>query len=82
MALIFLIASGLLWATVIGKSYGRLCWKLAKYFLWPFGKFVIEKVRVGDDATLTFRSGWADRPIIPYLIWLFVYGPLIEIPRF
>lgn len=25
---------------------GRLCWDLAGYFLWPFGK-VIQKVEVG-----------------------------------
>lgn len=45
VSLIFVVAAGLLYLTFIGKSYGRLCWKMAKYYIWPFGKFVTEKVR-------------------------------------
>jgi uncharacterized membrane protein YccF (DUF307 family) len=45
ISLIFFIASGLLYLTYIGKPYGRLCRKLGMYYIWPFGKYVIEKVR-------------------------------------
>jgi uncharacterized membrane protein YccF (DUF307 family) len=45
ISLIFLLATGLLYLTFVGKPYARLCFKLAKYYLWPFGGYVIEKVR-------------------------------------
>ncbi|PIK45706.1 putative low affinity vacuolar monovalent cation/H(+) antiporter [Apostichopus japonicus] len=44
--------------TVIGWPYAKFCWKLAWYFLWPFGKYVTEAssyeleqavVQVGTD---------------------------------
>ncbi|XP_029814252.1 low affinity vacuolar monovalent cation/H(+) antiporter-like, partial [Manacus vitellinus] len=37
-----LVAAGM-FLTVVGAPHGRLCWDLAGYFLWPFGK-VIQKV--------------------------------------
>ncbi|XP_027529172.1 low affinity vacuolar monovalent cation/H(+) antiporter-like, partial [Neopelma chrysocephalum] len=39
-----LVAAGM-FLTVVGAPHGRLCWDLAGYFLWPFGK-VIQKVEV------------------------------------
>ncbi|OWK50971.1 Low affinity vacuolar monovalent cation/H(+) antiporter [Lonchura striata] len=33
----------MMFITIVGAPYGRLCWDLAGYFLWPFGK-VIQKV--------------------------------------
>ncbi|NWI58466.1 VNX1 protein, partial [Calyptomena viridis] len=39
-----LVAAGM-FVTIVGAPYGRLCWDLAGYFLWPFGK-VIQKVEV------------------------------------
>ncbi|XP_012944323.1 putative cation exchanger C521.04c [Aplysia californica] len=40
LSLLYLILGALMYATVIGKDYGLLCFRLAKYFFWPFGKFV------------------------------------------
>ncbi|KAL5012485.1 hypothetical protein ScPMuIL_011036 [Solemya velum] len=40
VALIYLVVAFLMMVTVVGHSYASFCWMLAKYFLWPFGKFV------------------------------------------
>ncbi|XP_064609384.1 uncharacterized protein LOC135473463 [Liolophura sinensis] len=40
ISLVYLIVGVLLMITIVGRSYRPFCWKLAKYFLWPFGKFV------------------------------------------
>ncbi|XP_062490612.1 uncharacterized protein LOC134171957 isoform X1 [Pezoporus occidentalis] len=37
------IVAAVMFITVVGAPYGQLCWDLAGYFLWPFGK-VIQKV--------------------------------------
>ncbi|MBN3298346.1 VNX1 protein, partial [Amia calva] len=39
-SLVYLLISVLMFVTVIGAPYGKLCWKLAFYFLWPFGKSI------------------------------------------
>jgi uncharacterized membrane protein YccF (DUF307 family) len=41
MAFFYVLCAGLLTITVIGLPYARLCWSLASYFFWPFGKFII-----------------------------------------
>lgn len=42
---------------------GRLCWDLAGYFLWPFGK-VIQKVEVkACPESGPYREGWLGCPI-------------------
>ncbi|XP_077595168.1 uncharacterized protein LOC144211644 isoform X1 [Stigmatopora nigra] len=40
--LMYFLVSVLMFFTVIGAPYGKLCWKLAFYFLWPFGKLVYQ----------------------------------------
>lgn len=42
VSLMYLLVSILMFVTVIGFSYGKLCLKLSCYFLWPFGKSVHE----------------------------------------
>lgn len=42
MALIYILVALFMFITVIGYSYAPYCWKLAKYFIWPFGKFVYQ----------------------------------------
>nr|XP_032636817.1 putative cation exchanger C521.04c isoform X2 [Chelonoidis abingdonii] len=44
LSLLYLLVSALMFLTVLGAPYGKLCWDLAGYFLWPFGK-VIQKTR-------------------------------------
>eukprot|EP01112_Ceratiomyxa_fruticulosa_P015194 TRINITY_DN4445_c0_g1_i1.p1 TRINITY_DN4445_c0_g1~~TRINITY_DN4445_c0_g1_i1.p1 ORF type:complete len:747 (+),score=137.12 TRINITY_DN4445_c0_g1_i1:154-2394(+) len=37
---IYAIVGLFLHLTFVGIPYGRMCWKLAEYFLWPFGKYL------------------------------------------
>ncbi|XP_044049874.1 putative cation exchanger C521.04c isoform X2 [Siniperca chuatsi] len=42
VSLTYFLVGILMFITVIGVPYGKLCWKLSCYFLWPFGKSVHE----------------------------------------
>ncbi|XP_061677540.1 uncharacterized protein LOC133501693 isoform X2 [Syngnathoides biaculeatus] len=42
LSVIYLLVGLLMFLTVIGAPYGKLCWKLSCYFLWPFGKLVCQ----------------------------------------
>ncbi|KAM3869972.1 uncharacterized protein ACN63O_005065 [Diretmus argenteus] len=42
VSLVYLLVSILMFLTVIGFPYGKLCWRLSWYFLWPFGKSIQE----------------------------------------
>ncbi|NWY66242.1 VNX1 protein, partial [Erithacus rubecula] len=45
LSLLYVLVAAVMFLSVMGAPYGRLCWELAGYFLWPFGK-VIQKVEV------------------------------------
>ncbi|XP_029472481.1 putative cation exchanger C521.04c isoform X2 [Rhinatrema bivittatum] len=45
LSLFYLLVSLLMFVSILGAPYGKLCWKLASYFLWPFGK-AIQKSRM------------------------------------
>ncbi|KAM9277445.1 uncharacterized protein FYN16_002102 [Cariama cristata] len=51
LSLLYVLMAALMFITVVGAPYGWLCWDLAGYFLWPFGK-VIQKAEVP-------KSRWA-----------------------
>ena len=40
IALIYLFIGILMFTTICGYRYGIYCFKLSKYFFWPFGKFI------------------------------------------
>ncbi|XP_025086142.1 low affinity vacuolar monovalent cation/H(+) antiporter-like [Pomacea canaliculata] len=40
VALAYCLIGCLMFITILGKEYGFLCFRLADYFLWPFGKFI------------------------------------------
>ncbi|XP_068458910.1 uncharacterized protein [Clinocottus analis] len=42
VSLAYILIGLLMFTTVTGVSYGKLCWKLSCYFLWPFGKSIHE----------------------------------------
>ncbi|XP_071005191.1 uncharacterized protein [Oncorhynchus clarkii lewisi] len=42
VSLVYLLVSILMFITIIGVPYGKMCWKLSWYFLWPFGKSIQE----------------------------------------
>ncbi|NXS62668.1 VNX1 protein, partial [Brachypteracias leptosomus] len=45
LSFLYVLVAAMMFITVVGAPYGQLCWDLAGYFLWPFGK-VIQKVEV------------------------------------
>ncbi|PKK22070.1 hypothetical protein A306_00000161 [Columba livia] len=45
LSVLYVLVAAVMFVTIVGAPYGRLCWDLASYFLWPFGK-VIQKVEV------------------------------------
>lgn len=76
VSLIYLFCSLLLAATVVGIPYGRLAFKLAFYYAWPFGKFIVKtpnssffknekQALIGSSS----RSGHSSKPTISYIIW-------------
>ncbi|XP_068595334.1 uncharacterized protein cax2 [Brachionichthys hirsutus] len=40
LSLAYFLVGLLMFITIAGIPYGKLCWKLSCYFLWPFGKSV------------------------------------------
>ncbi|RUS84219.1 hypothetical protein EGW08_008023 [Elysia chlorotica] len=40
MALLYGVVGCLMFITILGRDHGRMCFGLAKYFSWPFGKYV------------------------------------------
>lgn len=40
LALLYCLVGCLMFVTFLGRDYGRMCFRLATYFFWPFGKFV------------------------------------------
>ncbi|XP_075455027.1 uncharacterized protein LOC142494354 [Ascaphus truei] len=42
VSLLYLLVSALMFFSILGAPYGVLCWRLAGYFLWPFGKVILK----------------------------------------
>uniref|UniRef100_A0A7N6BK14 Cation/H+ exchanger protein 2 n=1 Tax=Anabas testudineus TaxID=64144 RepID=A0A7N6BK14_ANATE len=42
VSLAYFLVGILMFVTVTGAPYGKLCWKLSCYFLWPFGSSIHE----------------------------------------
>jgi len=42
--------------TCVGKEYKTLCWHLASYYLWPFGKFLVSDRTEQQLTTSTFEG--------------------------
>uniref|UniRef100_A0A3B4TIR9 Cation/H+ exchanger protein 1 n=1 Tax=Seriola dumerili TaxID=41447 RepID=A0A3B4TIR9_SERDU len=38
ISLIYFLICPIMFLTILGAPYGKLCWKMALYFIWPFGK--------------------------------------------
>eukprot|EP00041_Stephanoeca_diplocostata_P027848 m.774968 g.774968 ORF g.774968 m.774968 type:complete len:922 (+) comp23258_c1_seq5:475-3240(+) len=54
LAAAYLLLGFILWLTLICQDYTHLCWDLASYFLWPFGKYM---VRYADPNTAEHHEG-------------------------
>lgn len=40
ISLVYVLVGILMFISITGIPYGKLCWKLSCYFLWPFGKSI------------------------------------------
>uniref|UniRef100_A0A8C1P128 Cation/H+ exchanger protein 2 n=1 Tax=Cyprinus carpio TaxID=7962 RepID=A0A8C1P128_CYPCA len=69
IALVYVLVGLLMFLTVFGVPYAKLCWKLSCYFLWPFGKS-IEKVVFLFISKCNFLCTY---------IWLLVGYPLLAV---
>ncbi|GFR88129.1 low affinity vacuolar monovalent cation/H(+) antiporter [Elysia marginata] len=56
LALVYAIIGALMYVTVIGASYGGFCWRMARYFIWPFGKYVHQIHPTGPTPTMAHNS--------------------------
>jgi Ca2+:H+ antiporter len=84
MAFFYVLCAGLLTITVIGLPYARLCWSLASYFFWPFGKFIIREFDSNDEERRPLNSTEPKRKLkgnpVGYAVWLifavFILSPI------
>ncbi|KAK2169720.1 hypothetical protein LSH36_7g02014 [Paralvinella palmiformis] len=56
VALIYLLLAFFMLLTIIGLKYSKYCFKLACYFIWPFGKFVHQNIP-NTSSTNNLSSG-------------------------
>ncbi|XP_028667299.1 cation/H+ exchanger protein 1 isoform X2 [Erpetoichthys calabaricus] len=56
LCLAYLLVAFLMFLTILGIPYGKLCWSLAGYFLWPFGKCIQKTVRPGRNVRFHFSK--------------------------
>lgn len=42
VSLAYFLVGTLMFITLTGVPYGKLCWKLSRFFMWPFGKSIHE----------------------------------------
>ncbi|KAM9771755.1 cation/H+ exchanger protein 1 [Syngnathus typhle] len=52
MSLTYLLICLVMFLTIIGAPYGKLCFKLALYFIWPFGKSVEKAADLAKRSTM------------------------------
>ncbi|NXX98139.1 VNX1 protein, partial [Centropus bengalensis] len=52
LSVLYVLVSAMMFFTIVGAPYGRLCWALAGYFLWPFGKVIQEAEVPGSHKAL------------------------------
>ncbi|KAM6436291.1 uncharacterized protein PHA67_023569 isoform 1-T1 [Liasis olivaceus] len=56
LSLLYVLVSLLMFLTVLGTPYGKLCWKLARYFIWPFGKVIQKMKTYSQDCQMKFSK--------------------------
>uniref|UniRef100_A0A8C9QY00 Cation/H+ exchanger protein 1 n=1 Tax=Scleropages formosus TaxID=113540 RepID=A0A8C9QY00_SCLFO len=85
ISLMYMLVSLLMFLTVIGVPYGKLCLKLSYYFLWPFGKSIQKGVMrvffnlsgVIRNLKMGVRWGVVSQRRMSTYVWLFLgYPPL------
>ncbi|XP_012731529.2 low affinity vacuolar monovalent cation/H(+) antiporter isoform X1 [Fundulus heteroclitus] len=85
VSLVYFLVGILMFSTVIGVPYGRLCWKLCCYFLWPFGNTIHEigntLRRCSEDGPDYECSVETMEDSLPVLLPSATEGPAPEMPE-
>ena len=55
VSLLYGLVGGILSITIVGRPHGKLCFMLAGYYFWPFGK-VVSSLIPDEETTFTTRS--------------------------
>jgi len=81
MGLVHGLAGVVMGLTVVGLPYARQCFRLARYYFYPFGVFIMERLPAGGEAN---QSQGSDRSVlsgpwrsvglntVAYALWLLV----------
>uniref|UniRef100_A0A672JIE9 Putative cation exchanger C521.04c n=1 Tax=Salarias fasciatus TaxID=181472 RepID=A0A672JIE9_SALFA len=77
VSLTYLLVSILMFVTIAGVPYGKLCYKLCCYFLWPFGS-TIHEVRLEIVTLVSFSLLQIERRFSTY-VWLLLGYPLLVV---
>lgn len=78
MFLAYGFAAVILTLTFIGRHHSKLAFSLAKYYLWPFSKFIVSHgiQNLGETEALyahkKTKSKENTREMCPYIVWQIV----------
>ena len=81
ISIIYCLVGGLLFLTYIGRFYGSNCFTFAKYYLWPFEKFVMVESFEKKESHFSCSPSYALWAIIACQFQLLLYNLFISIPK-
>lgn len=70
MALGWLLATVLAFLSIVGIPWGRACWTITKFTLWPFGKEAISRRELSGEEDL----GTGALGTVGNIVWLLLAG--------
>ncbi|XP_071386760.1 cation/H+ exchanger protein 1 [Centroberyx affinis] len=56
ISLIYFLICPVMFLTICGAPYGKLCWKMTCYFMWPFGKSIKKASDAGKKCCVKFPN--------------------------
>uniref|UniRef100_A0A673IX26 Putative cation exchanger C521.04c n=1 Tax=Sinocyclocheilus rhinocerous TaxID=307959 RepID=A0A673IX26_9TELE len=77
ISLVYVFVGLLMFLTVFGIPYAKLCWKLSCYFLWPFGKSIDKVVSFHIQMQFVWLALVSWR--MSTYVWLLVGYPLLAV---
>uniref|UniRef100_A0A8D3BV67 Cation exchanger C521.04c n=1 Tax=Scophthalmus maximus TaxID=52904 RepID=A0A8D3BV67_SCOMX len=83
VSLAYFLVGTLMFITLTGVPYGKLCWKLSRFFMWPFGKSIHEVTQSSDFFCMEIKCRTsllvAQRRFSTYVWLLLGYPPLVVV---
>lgn len=56
ISVVYLLVGIMMYITIIGAPHGKLCFRLSRYFLWPFGKAIQKASRAPSNVSVKVRN--------------------------